>query len=101
MRFFCKMIMVGLCGLGLQSCGYVDDYILGKDNTLQPKPLPAIQSKVTLHRIWSAKIGQSHQTPTYYKLKPATVGQKIYTADTSGRVTALSQGHGKILWTTP
>jgi len=101
MRYFFKLIMVGLCGLGLQACGYVDDYILGKDNTLQPKPLPAIQSKVTLHRSWSAKIGQSHQTPTYYKLKPATVGQKIYTADTSGRVTALSQAHGKIFWTTP
>lgn len=101
MRFFCKIVLIGLCTLGLQACGYIDDYILGKDNTLRPNPLPVIHAKVSLHQLWSAKIGQSHQTPTYYKLKPATVGQKIYTADTSGKVTALSQSQGKILWTTP
>ena len=88
MRFFCKIVLIGLCTLGLQACGYIDDYILGKDNTLRPNPLPVIHAKVSLHQLWSAKIGQSHQTPTYYKLKTATVAQKIYTADTRGKVTA-------------
>ncbi len=100
MRYLGKIIIAGLCGLGLQSCGYVDDYILGKDNTLRPKSLPPIQSKVLLKKTWSAKIGQSHQSPAYFKLKPVTAGHKIYTADTSGRVTALSRVRGKILWTT-
>lgn len=98
MRFFCKLFLIGLCGFGIQACSIVDDYILGKDNTVRPQALPPLHSKVSLSRIWSAKIGQSHQTNTYYKLKPVTVGKKIYTADTSGRVSALSQ-QGKILWT--
>ena len=101
MRFFCKIALVGLCTLGLQACGYIDDYILGKDNTLRPRPLPVIHAKFALQELWSAKIGQSRQTPTYYKLKPVTVGEKIYTADTSGKVTALTQGQGKIIWSTP
>lgn len=98
MRLFCKIFLIGLCGVGIQACGIVDDYILGKDNTLLPQALPPIHSKVRFSKIWSAKIGQSHQTHTYYKLKPVTVGKKIYTADTSGRVSALSR-QGKILWT--
>lgn len=101
MRLICKLITICLCAVGLQACTYIDNYFLGKDNTLKPKPLPAIQPKVSLQHVWSAKIGQSHQTPTYYKLKPVTVGQKIYTADTGGRVTALAQKQGNILWTTP
>lgn len=95
-----KLLFMGLCSIALQGCGLVDDYILGKDNSLQPKPLPEIHSRLNFTRLWSAKIGQSQKTRTYYKLKPVVFGQKIYTADTSGRVTALSS-QGKILWTTP
>lgn len=101
MRCISKLLGITMFAFSLQACTYMDDYFLGKDNSLKPKPLPNIQSKVSLQPVWSAKIGQSHQTPTYYKLKPVTVGQKVYTADTGGRVTALSQHQGKILWTTP
>lgn len=101
MRLMCKLVIISLCAIGLQACTYIDNYFLGKDNSLKPKPLPNIQSKISLHRVWSAKSGQPRQAPTYYKLKPMTVGQKIYTADTGGRVSVLSQNHGKILWTTP
>ena len=100
MRFFYKVLMFVLLGVGLQACTLVDNYILGKDNTLRPKPLPAIKAKVILTQVWSAQIGDTHQTQMYYKLKPVTVGKKIYTADTSGRISAVSQ-RGKILWTTP
>jgi outer membrane protein assembly factor BamB len=101
MRLVYKFLLIGFCGLALQACGLVDDYILGKDNSFKPKPLPVIHSRLNLNKVWSAKIGQSKQTPTYYKLKPVIVGEKVYTADTSGRVTALSVHRGKILWTNP
>lgn len=99
MRFFYKVIGLVLV-LELSGCGYIDNYFLGKDNTLAPKPLPAIQPKVSLNQIWTAKIGKAHQSHLYYKLKPVTLGKKIYTADASGRVSALSM-KGQILWTTP
>lgn len=99
MRFFSKVIGLVFV-LGLSGCGYIDDYFLGKDNTLAPKPLPVIQPKILLNRIWTAKIGKAHQSHLYYKLKPVALGKKIYTADTSGRVSVLSS-KGQILWTTP
>lgn len=99
MRFFSKLLVAGLCGIGLQACSVIDDYVLGKDNTLKPKPLSALQAKVTLQQIWSAKVGKSHQSKVYYKLKPVTVGHTIYTADASGRISAVSNRQGKILWT--
>jgi outer membrane protein assembly factor BamB len=98
MRFFSKIMVLVCLGLGLQACTLVDNYILGKDNTLRPKRLLAIKPKVGLQRVWSAKIGDNHQTQMYYKLKPVTFGGKIYTSDTSGRICAVSL-HGKILWT--
>ena len=100
-KVWAQTLVAGLLSLALQACTYIDDYFLGKDNSLKPKALPDIHSKIVFHPGWSAKIGQSHQTPTYFKLKPVTLGKKIYTADTGGRVTALSRNRGQILWTTP
>lgn len=100
MRVFCKaLIWVGL-SLGLQACTLVDNYILGKDNTLKPKPLPELHARLSLTQVWSAKVGNGHQPPMYYKLKPMMAHKTIYTADSSGHVSAVS-AHGTVLWTTP
>ncbi|PJD93862.1 MAG: outer membrane protein assembly factor BamB [Legionella sp.] len=101
MRFSLKKVtLLLLCGFGLHACSMIDDYILGKDNTIQPKPLADIQSKVQFHKSWSTSIGQPNRSHTYYKLKPVVLGKTIYTADASGKISAVSS-KGQIIWTTP
>ncbi len=102
MRFSLKKVTLFLCcSLGLHACSMIDDYILGKDNTIQPKPLAEIQSKVRFQKLWTTSIGQPSRSHTYYKLKPVVVGKTIYTADASGKVSAVSAIDGKTIWSTP
>ena len=95
MRFI-VVIVLGL--LNLQACSLVDDYVLGKDNTLKPAPLKKIHPKVHLVKQWSAAIGKSVKTRTYLKLKPVKVGQVIYTAMPDGRISAVDAHTGHLIW---
>ncbi|HVT63437.1 MAG TPA: outer membrane protein assembly factor BamB, partial [Legionellaceae bacterium] len=60
-----------------------------------------IHSKVRLEKLWSVDVGKSSQTHTYYKLKPVVQGNTIFTAEASGRVSAVAGKEGRILWTNP
>lgn len=97
---FLKSLLLGVCLLGIQACSIVDDYVLGKDNTIIPKPLPEIHAKVQFRKLWSTPVASSGRTRGYYKLKPEIVGQTIYTANASGQVSAVSRQHGRVVWTT-
>ncbi|HAT8152853.1 TPA: outer membrane protein assembly factor BamB, partial [Legionella pneumophila] len=77
-----------------------DDYMLGKDNTPQPKELKEIQPKVKMAQNWTAPVGKTRKTNEYLNIKPAIRGDIIYTADASGLVQAVSKKDGQIKWST-
>ncbi|HAT1819756.1 TPA: outer membrane protein assembly factor BamB [Legionella pneumophila] len=94
-----RILVLILCAL-TQGCTYVDDYMLGKDNTPQPKELKEIQPKVKMAQNWTAPVGKTHKTNEYLNIKPAIRGDIIYTADASGLVQAVSKKDGQIKWST-
>lgn len=94
-----KVIVTALCVL-MQGCSKVDDYMLGKDNTPQPKELKQIDSKVTVAQKWSVPVGKAHKSNGYLKQKPVARNGIIYATDSSGLVTAINQHNGKTIWST-
>ena len=92
-----KWVALGFCLL-LQSCGQVDDYLLGKDNTPKPTALAAISPKMNLVENWSVPIGKSSKSRMYLKLKPMIHDNVVYTADAGGMVQAIDKSSGKALW---
>lgn len=94
-----RILILILCAF-TQGCTYVDDYMLGKDNTPQPKELKEIQPKVNVTQNWTAPVGKTRKTNEYLNIKPAIRGDMIYTADASGLVQAVSKKDGQIKWST-
>lgn len=94
-----KILTLVLCGL-IQGCSQVDDYLLGKDNTPQPKNLAPIESKLKVSQNWSALVGKAHKNNQYLKLQPVISGGLVYTADASGLIQAVSKDKGAIKWST-
>lgn len=93
-----KKIVILIASILLQACSQVDDYLLGKDNTLKPETLKPLDSKVKVGKNWSVPAGSSHKPALYAKRKPVIQGDIIYTADTKGQVQAVNTVDGKIIW---
>lgn len=93
-----KTIATLIICLLLQACSQVDDYLLGKDNTLKPEALTPLDSKVKLGKNWTVPAGSSHKPALYGKRKPVIQGNTVYTADTKGQVQAVNSIDGKINW---
>ena len=92
-----KFLLLGLCLL-VQSCTLVDDYMLGKDNTIKPTPLTEIKPKLNLVENWSVITSKPSKSSSYLKLKPVVKGNIIYIANESGKVDAVNKDSGKIIW---
>lgn len=94
-----KLFILILCAL-VQGCSKLDDYMLGKDNTPQPKELKLIKDKITVEQNWTVAAGKSSKNKEYLRLKPVVQGGVIYTADASGLVRAINKHNGQVKWTT-
>lgn len=94
-----KIVVLSMILL-IQGCSKLDDYMLGKDNTPQPKELKEIQSNVKVSQNWSTSVGKSRSANDYLKLKPVIRGDMIYTADASGIVQAVNRKDGAVKWST-
>lgn len=94
-----KLLTLALCVL-VQGCNKIDDYMLGKDNTPQPKELSHIDAKLKTKSNWSTPVGKSSKSSSYLKLKPIALNGIIYLAEANGSVHAIEQSHGAIKWTT-
>lgn len=92
-----KLLVLSLI-IGLQSCGPLDNYMLGKDNTLKPTELESITNKANIHLDWSHSISKSDQSSTYFKLKPVIHDHLIYTASNHGGVQATNIKTGETIW---
>jgi outer membrane protein assembly factor BamB len=92
--------MIGVC-LFLQACSQIDDYLLGKDNTPQPKALPALEhARVSFKEKWAVNVGKSSSNSAYFKLLPAISGDVLYVAEPRGLVMAIQKSTGNVLWST-
>lgn len=83
--------------LVLTGCSQVDDYLLGKDNTIKPKALPDYHQKITFKSLWTSSVGKTEDA-AHLKLTPAVYQHVIYIADSKGRVSALNKETGKSIW---
>lgn len=90
------LLVIGISAL-LQSCAQIDDYLLGKDNTIKPKSLSDIHA-TPLKKSWTANIGPMNQGK-YLKLRPTISGSTLYAANSQGRVLAIDKTTGHTLWT--
>ena len=91
--------LIGLLALNLQSCGMVDDYLLGKDNMPKPRPLSEIKNKINVKTKWTVPVGKTTHTRGYLKLKPAISKHILYIASPEGQVQARDSVNGDLKWT--
>lgn len=95
-----KFSVTTLLFFWVTGCTQVDDYLLGKDNTPQPKQLEAVESDLKVASRWATAVGTSKKNNEYFKIKPVVAGRFVYTADASGLVQATQINSGKIKWST-
>jgi outer membrane protein assembly factor BamB len=81
-----------LCALLLSSCSW-----FSKKTGQEPMDLGSFKESAKLHEVWSSGVGDG-QGVGLTQLTPAMDGDKIYTADHEGIVTALNRQNGKKLW---
>lgn len=68
-----------------------------KDNTEPPAPLVDFTQTLNTQLLWSIRVG--HTNSRYYlRLSPVVVGNKIYTVDYAGDVSAVDINSGNLLW---
>src|SRR3990167_351176 len=79
-------------------CSKIDDYLLGQDNTPNPKPLIPFIAKIDLKPKWNVTLGDFTSDSDYLKLKPVLINNTFYIASTNGTLIALDRHSGKQLW---
>ena len=81
-----------LCATLLSGCG-----IFGKKTGQEPMELVSFKETAKLQEVWSKDVGNG-QSVSFSQLTPAIDGDKIFTVDHEGIVTALDRHKGKVLW---
>ena len=79
----------------LSSCGLFGD----KDEELEPKELVDFEQTLRIKRVWSAGVGGKSEF-LRVALRPASDGNRIYTASFDGIVSAFDAASGKQAWRT-
>lgn len=87
-----------VAALIISGCTTVDDYLLGKDNSLPPTPIKPIHSRYVFAKDWSAYVGSSTVKDTAYKIRPVVREGVIYTVSTGGQISAIREKNGAIVW---
>lgn len=67
------------------------------DTFEQPAPLPEVDNKVELERVWSMSVGDGHDDD-FLQMAPIYAGDTIYAASADGVVTAVESETGKVVW---
>lgn len=91
-----KLILIQIITILVAGCNYLDDFLLGKDNSIPVADLHPLPPKVQLHKNWSVPVHA--KSSTFAQLKPVIVDHIIYLADAKGSVQAVHQITGQVLW---
>lgn len=81
-----------LCAVLLSSCS-----IFSKKTGQEPMDLEGFKETAKLKEVWSTGVGAG-QGVGFTQLTPVIDGEKIYTVDHEGIVSALNRQNGKTLW---
>lgn len=84
-----------LCALLLVGCGGDDEI----DITRLPTELTAIDTTLTIERLWRRDVGASIGD-RFLRLTPYVTGDTVFVTDVNGRVVALDRESGSPRWTT-
>jgi outer membrane protein assembly factor BamB len=83
-----------LCAIFLSGCSF-----FAKKTGQEPMELESFKTTAKLSTVWSRGVGNG-QGIGLTQLTPVIDGDKIYTADHEGIITALNRQNGKKLWST-
>ena len=84
----------------LAGCGVRDTvrgYFGGEDNAAPPSPLVEFRPGATVIPRWTEDVGKGADE-LFIKLKPALLGNTIFTADARGNIAALNREDGRPVW---
>ena len=93
-----KLIFTGFALASLAACSYVDDFAFGKDNSIKPAKLPVLKHNQSLSIDWSTNTGKFKPLGAIKDLQPYVYHHRIYTASSDGKVQAVDEKSGHILW---
>lgn len=91
-----KWVFLGVLSC-LSACTYVDNYMLGKDNTPAPHALTTLTAQKNIQVAWHIPVGDVRAGQSL-KLTPLVRSGVVYVADTKGRVQAVQRKTGQPLW---
>ena len=92
-----QYVSILFMGIVLASCNYVDDYMLGKDNTLMPHTLKPFTPKWHFKKVWVNSIS-GKQSAGHLQLAPVSANHMIYTATSDGVIAATEAKTGSVRW---
>lgn len=95
MKFLARNLVLLASALVVSSCGIFG----GDDDELEPAELLKFKAKVSIERLWSAKLGGESDF-LRVALRPIGDGNRIYAASRDGNVSAFNPETGKQLWRT-
>ncbi len=95
MKFLTRNLVLLASALVVSSCGIFG----GDDDELEPAELLKFKAKVSIERLWSAKLGGESDF-LRVALQPIGDGNRIYAASRDGNVSAFNPETGKQLWRT-
>ncbi len=93
-----KILISGLALVSVTACSYVDDFAFGKDNTMKPAKLPELKNNQTLTIDWSTHTGKFKPLGSIKDLQPYVYHHRIYTASSDGKVQAINEKTGAVVW---
>ena len=92
MRTLLRTLAIGAASLSIAACG-----LFGDDDEPQPAELLDFDTRVTVKRLWSAKLGDDAEF-LRVALRPAGDGNRIYAASVDGNVAAFEPETGDQVW---
>ncbi|MDP3560121.1 MAG: outer membrane protein assembly factor BamB [Legionellaceae bacterium] len=90
-------VLVG--ALCLSACSVLDNYWLGKDNTIMPSALPEIKALYHFKLLWTHAIGAVSSKAQDLYVQPAARGGRVWVASTQGDIFAFHAKDGRVIWT--
>ncbi len=95
---FLRLFVLMACA-ALSSCALFDEFWLGKDNTMPPKPLKPFQPKLSLKEVGVKTVGGSAKGRSgFFNLSPVLWQGRLITATSDGQVQAIDEQDLHLVW---
>ncbi len=97
----CFTLLGLLVSLSIAGCG-ITEKVTGvfkgdSDNAIPPTPLVDVTPRITVIELWERDTG-SGTDEQYLKLAPVIAGQRLFIADSKGRLQSMDAANGRLGW---